>query len=284
MKPGEGGTMEPATARRHWISSAQPEREPSPWWYFARAVYVSRYDYKKIFFAFLAFGVPMAILGYFFFKPLLGAAFFMAGVGLLLLAYSLIGLYRQYGHPATQYFRGLVQWAGASGAATVADLHIGTYRHAYRLAEVLPEATIFSVDCWSVQGPPPEKAIRDVRDLEPPPSGHARIRPLLARDFSLPLPDASCDAAVFGFGTHEIPPGGPREKLFDEAARIIKPGGRVLLFEHGYDFHNYLIFGPVIGHVTRRSDWLSLLKQRFDDVRYRRTSHAVDLFVGTRRA
>src|SRR5262249_10985989 len=137
--------MESTTHRTHLIPPASPDTEPSPWWYFARAVYVSRYDYQKIFLAFLAFGVPMAVLGYFFYRPLLYAAFFMAGVGLLLLAYSLIGLYRQYGHPATQYFRGLVDWAGAAGATTVADLHIGTYRHAYRLAEVLPKATIFSV-------------------------------------------------------------------------------------------------------------------------------------------
>jgi ubiquinone/menaquinone biosynthesis C-methylase UbiE len=276
--------METNAARKHWISRADPEKEPSPWWYFARAVYVSRYDYKRIFFAFLAFGVPMAVLGVFFFRPLLYAAFFMAGVGLLLLIYSLIGLYRQYGHPAEQYFRSLVEWAGVADAAAVADLQIGTYRHAYRLAQVLPNATIYSVDCWNVEGPPPEKAIADVRDLEPPPASHPQIRPLKAKDFSLPLPDGSCDAVVFGFGTHEIPTGGPREKLFGEAQRIVKPGGKVLLFEHGYDFHNYLIFGPVIGHVTRRADWLTLLKKLFDDVRYKRTSHAVDLFVGTRRS
>ena len=276
--------MEMIGTPRHWMAPANPETEPSPWWYFRRAVYVSRYDYRKIFLAFLAFGIPMAVAGWFFYRPLLGAAFFMAGVGLLLLAYSLIGLYRQYGHPATEYFRGLVEWAGAADARTVADLHIGTYRHAYRLAEVLPDARIYSVDCWNVEGPPPEKAIRDVRDLEPAPIGHPRIRPLRAQDFTIPLPDASCDAAVLGFGTHEIPPGGPREKLFDEARRIVKPGGRVLLFEHGYDFHNYLIFGPVIGHVTHRTQWLALFERLFDDVRYRRTSHAVDLFAGTRRA
>jgi len=54
----------------------------------------------------------------------------------------------------------------------------------------------------------------------------------------------------FGFGTHEIPAGGAREKLFSEADRVLKPGGKVLLFEHGWDAHNYVIFGPVIHHVT----------------------------------
>jgi len=277
--------MEPSSTRTHHFPGASPDREPSPWWYFARAIYVSRRDYGRIFLAFLAFGVSMAALGVLLhIRPLLYAAFFMAAVGLLLLLYSLIGLYRQYGHPARAYFRKLVELAAIQGPLRVAELHIGTYRHAYRLAEVLPEAAIDSVDCWDVTGPDPEAAVADVRDLEPPPTSHPRIRTFRARNFEVTLPTAGYDLVVLGFGTHEIPTGGPREKLFREAERILKPKGRILLFEHGYDFHNYLIFGPVIGHVTRRADWLELLRGMFDDVQSRRTSHAVDLFVGTRRA
>jgi len=63
----------------------------------------------------------------------------------------------------------------------------------------------------------------------------------------------------------------------------LKPGGKVLLFEHGWDAHNYAIFGPVIHHVTKRQDWDKFLRDRFDDVKYARSSQAVDLFVGTRR-
>ena len=33
-------------------------------------------------------------------------------------------------------------------------------------------------------------------------------------------------------------------------------GGGVAMFEHGKDLHNFLIFGPVIDHVTRREEWL----------------------------
>jgi ubiquinone/menaquinone biosynthesis C-methylase UbiE len=87
---------------------------------------------------------------------------------------------------------------------------------------------------------------------------------------------------VFGFGTHEIPPGGPRETLFAEARRVLKPGGRALMFEHGYDFHNYMIFGPVIDHVTTREDWIDTFRKNFADVRYVRTSQAVDLYAGRR--
>ena len=277
--------METTMTRRHLYPRANPAQEPSPWWYFGRAVYVSRYDYRKIFLIFLAVGVPLGAIGVLFKLPIfLYAAFALAVVGLAMLAYSLIGLYRQYGHYSVQYFRRLLDLASAEGPLTVADLHIGTYRHSYRLAQLLPEATIYSIDCWNVEGPPPEKAIRDVRDLEPPPTSNPHIRPLRAEGFVVPLPNSSCDLVVFGFGTHEVPVGGPREKLFKESQRILKPNGKALLFEHGYDTHNYLIFGPVIKHVTKRQDWLDTMKDYFDDVRYARTSHAVDLFVGTRHA
>jgi len=148
--------------------------------------------------------------------------------------------------------------------ANVADLHIGTYRHAFLLSDVLPQATIQSVDCWNVEGESPEEAVQDVRDLEVPPASNPRIVPSKANLFTVPLEDASCDAVCFGFGTHEIPVGGAREKLFSEATRILKPGGKVLLFEHGWDAHNYVIFGPVIHHVTKRQDWDKFLRERFD--------------------
>jgi SAM-dependent methyltransferase len=263
---------------------AIPTEPPSPWWYFRRAVYVSRRDYWHIFKGFLAFGLPLAAAGLLpGLRPLFHAALFMAGVGLLLLIYSLIGLYRMYGHPARAYLRRLLGLAGLHGPVVVADVHIGTYRHSYALADLLPEALIQSVDVWDIEGPPPELAVQDVRALEPAPVGHPRIRPWRARGFALPLADASCDAVVFGFGTHEIPAGPARDTLFREAARVLKPAGRVLMFEHGYDVHNYLIFGPVIGHVTRKEDWRAGLARHFDDVRYARSGHAVDLYAAVRR-
>jgi SAM-dependent methyltransferase len=274
--------MNPST-HKHWYPAANPTQQPSPWWYFGRAVYVSRRDYWRIFRAFVTIGVPLGAIGLLF-PPLLTLAFMLAWLGLALLLYSLFGLYRMYGHPAAGYLRQLLALGDVRGPVAVADLHIGTYRHSYLLAQLLPEATVRSVDCWNVDGPAAEEAVQDVRAIEPAPQGHPRIQPLRAQSFTIPLPEASCDLVVFGFGTHELPAGGPREKLFAEAQRLLKPGGNVLLFEHGYDVHNYVIFGPVIDHVTRRDDWRSLLEATFADVRYARASQAVDLFVGTRRA
>jgi len=273
-----------AMQHKHWFAGVSPAERPSPWWYFGRAVYVSRRDYRKIFFVFLVAGIPLGAVGVLLHRPIfLQAAYGLAILGILMLVYSLIGLYRMYGHPAIKYIQQLLKLGGVEGPVVVADLHIGTYRHAFTLAKLLPEAHIHSVDCWNVNGPSPEAAIQDVRDLEEPPRCEPRITPLRATDFSVPLEDASCDVVIFGFGTHELPTGGPRERLFGEAIRILKPKGKLLLFEHGFDLHNYLIFGPVIGHVTRLKDWMSFIRKRFDSVRYERSSHAVDLIAGVRR-
>ena len=270
--------------RTHWFPGTVAERRPTAWWFWGRAVYVSRRDYWKITKLFLAVGIPLGAIGVLLHMPwAFWAAMALAEIGLVLLAYSLFGLYRMYGHPGVRYMRRLVELGGVGGNATVADLHIGTYRHAFLLSDVLPEAKIHTVDCWNEEGESPEEAVQDVRDLELPPNLNPRIHPLKADHFSVPLPDNSCDAVCFGFGTHEIPTGGPREKLFAEAIRILKPGGKVMLFEHGWDAHNYVIFGPVIHHVTKRQDWDAFLRERFDDVKYARSTQAVDLFAGTRR-
>ena len=268
----------------HWYPASVAGKRPTPWWYWGRAVYVSRRDYWKITKYFLAVGIPLGAIGVLFHVPMAFlAAIVLAAIGLLLLAYSLFGLYRMYGHPALRYIRRVADLGGLRGAITVADLHIGTYRHAFLLSDALPEATVQTVDCWNVEGESPEEAVQDVRDLEVPPTSNPRIVASKADHFTVPLPDASCDGVCFGFGTHEIPAGGAREKLFSEANRILKAGGKVLLFEHGWDAHNYAIFGPVIHHVTKRQDWDKFLRERFDDVKYARSSQAVDLFAGTRR-
>jgi len=268
----------------HWYPAAVAEKRPSAWWYWGRAVYVSRRDYWKITKVFLAVGIPVGALGVLLrIAMAFWAAVALAEIGLLLLAYSLVGLYRMYGHPGVRYVRRLVELGGVQGPVTVADLHIGTYRHAFLLSDVLPDARIKSVDCWNVEGEAPEEAVADVRDLEVPPKSDPRIETLRAQKFSVPLADASCDAVCFGFGTHEIPTGGPREKLFSEAIRVLKPHGKVMLFEHGWDAHNYVIFGPVIHHVTKRQDWDKFLRERFADVKYARSTEAVDLFAGKKR-
>ncbi len=277
--------MQPTTCLRwHVYPRTNPARRPSAWWYYGRALYVSRRDYFKIYCALMiTLGFPMVFLALYYDWQFWKAAALGAGtVSLFYLGYSLcVGMYRMYGHPGERYVRRLLQESGTKEPAVVADLHIGTYRHSHILADVLPNATIHSIDCWGVAGDPHEIAIRDVRDLECPPTHNRRIHTHRTLDYTLPLADASCDAVVLGFGTHEIPKDA-LERVFAEARRVLKPGGKALMFEHGNDFHNVIIFGPVIGHVVTREQWMERFKTHFADVGYARSSQAVDMFWGTK--
>ncbi|HTF05086.1 MAG TPA: class I SAM-dependent methyltransferase, partial [Bacteroidia bacterium] len=246
--------------------------------YYGRAIYVSRHDYRKIFLNFLAVGVPLGVTGLLLDEPwFLYPAYGLACIGFALLFYSLFGLYRQYGHPAKNYFQKLLNKAEITGKVELADIHIGTYRHTYQFANLLPEATVHSIDCWQ-DGFSSEEAISDVRSLEPAPTHEARIKPVKVSNYEIPLNDASCDVVVFGFGTHEIPAGNERDKIFAEAKRILKPDGKIVMFEHGIDFQNYLIFGPVIYHVTQHKEWMKFFQSMFIEVKDDRL-YAVDMII-----
>lgn len=266
---------------RHWFPRARVDARPHPLWYFGWAAYVNRGGYRRA----LAFGVPVAValgLAGLAWRPLLLAAAVVAGGGALVFLFSLVGIYRMYGPPARRYLARLLRLGGVSGRVAVADLHIGTWRHSHLLAELLPEARLHSVDCWDQAGPPAEANVQQLHELEPPPSGRARFRMLRLERGCVPLDDASCDAVVVGFGIHELPTGGPRERLFDEARRVLRPGGKLLLFEHLVDLENFVIFGPGIGHWPRRQQWRELLEARFEGVQHVRARQAVDLFVARR--
>jgi SAM-dependent methyltransferase len=174
----------------------------------------------------------------------------------------------------------LLELGGVRSPGRVADLHIGTYRISYLLGDLLPSATIESVDIWEDERYEIEPTLRLLRELESVPAERARLRVNRARSGKVPLPDASCDAVVLGLGLHEIPAGSPREEILSEAKRVLKPNGRLLLFEHTVDLQSLLVFGPGIAHWVRRSEWIRLMRRTFgNDVQHRRSPEAVDLFV-----
>src|SRR5258708_21759499 len=119
----QGGTMSKAQeATTHWYPGTVANKRPSAWWYWGRAVYVSRRDYWRITKKFLAVGIPLAAIGVLFHLPMaLRAAWLLAALGLVLLAYSLFGLYRMYGHPGVRYIRRLVELGGEKAKVTARD-------------------------------------------------------------------------------------------------------------------------------------------------------------------
>src|SRR5437660_8989153 len=112
-------THEPPT---RWYPGTVAGVRPSAWWYWGRAVYVSRRDYWRITKKFLAVGIPLGVIGVFLhYDVAFWAVIALAEIGLLLLAYSLFVLYRMYGHPGVLYIRRLVDLGGLQGEVTGAD-------------------------------------------------------------------------------------------------------------------------------------------------------------------
>ena len=109
-------------ARSHWFPKVEPGKRPSAWWYWGRAVYVSRRDYWKITKVFLGVGVPLGVIGVVLRQPwAFWSAISLAEIGLLLLTYSLFGLYRMYGHPAQRYVQKLAAYVDEKMSA-IADV------------------------------------------------------------------------------------------------------------------------------------------------------------------
>jgi len=75
---------------------------------------------------------------------------------------------------------------------------------------------------------------------------------------AFPIASAACDAVVVAFTAHEIRDLGARERFFGEVARVLRPGGRMLLVEHVRDFFNFAAFGPGFLHFLARGEWLRL--------------------------
>lgn len=261
-----------------------PNTRPTRWWHIGWVLFANRTTVLGAIGAVglacaLAFGAGLALgqawLAY------LGLGLALLALGLLLNA--LIGLNRVYGPPARAYVRQLLRMGGLEEGTPerlrVADLHIGTYRVSYLLADLLPAAQIKAIDIWDGRRFETEGALALLRRLEQVPAAEPRIRPMSAQNGATALPDASCDLVVMGMGLHEVPAGAPRAELFAEARRLLKPGGVCCLFEHTVDLQSLLIFGPEIHHWVRREEWRAELEQVFGQpVSHERSSHAVDLF------
>ena len=263
----------------HWFPRAGGATRPSHAWYWGWALYVNRRGFLGALVRLVPLGA-LALGGVWVFarSSFLPLSAIALAAAIVVLLHSILGHALVYGRPAARYFDRLIELGGVRSPGTVADLHIGTWRHSYALHDRLPTAEIVSIDIWAAGVEATEGAVRELRELEIPAAPAPRLEPLRAGDGRLPLDDESVDVVVMGLGSHEVE-GEAQDRLFDEARRVLKPGGTVLFFEHAKNWQSFLIFGPGISHWTEREEWTRRLSQRFNHVRSVRTLLAVDLFA-----
>jgi SAM-dependent methyltransferase len=81
------------------------------------------------------------------------------------------------------------------------------------------------------------------------------IRPEAVDFHHLPAASSSVDAALLLMSAHELRTDGARSALLRELARILAPGGHVVVAEHLRDWANVLAFGPGALHFHSRRTW-----------------------------
>jgi SAM-dependent methyltransferase len=132
----------------------------------------------------------------------------------------------------------------------VVNIHAGLDETSLALQEMYPAAEVTILDIYDpAEMPEPsiERARREAR---------AMLASVNADFRTLPLQTASADLVTVIFVAHELRRPTSKEAFFRELARVIKPGGRVLLVEHLRDAWNLLAFGPGAFHFFPRSEWL----------------------------
>ncbi len=113
-----------------------PNRRPPGWWYVGWVIYANRSTVVRAFALFVVGGIVLFAAGHTFdIAALIWASYALAVLGLLLLINAVVGLTLVYGPPAASYVRRLLGLGAVRMPGRVADLHIGTYRISYMLAE-----------------------------------------------------------------------------------------------------------------------------------------------------
>ncbi|MCO6011598.1 class I SAM-dependent methyltransferase [Actinoallomurus purpureus] len=116
---------------------------------------------------------------------------------------------------------------GLRGDEDLLDLGCGRGAVLLAAAELLPTGRAVGIDLWRADqtGNSPEVTRRNA-EME----GVAERVTLHSGDMtSLPFEDQSFDVVVSSLAIHNIPEAAGREAAIDEAARVLRPGGRILI-------------------------------------------------------
>ena len=97
-----------------------------------------------------------------------------------------------------------------------------------------------------------EPSIARARRAYPPYPGT-----LTADPAALPLPTASADTVLAMLAAHEVRDPAGRVVFFGELARVLRPGGQLVVVEHPRDAANFLAYNIGALHFHSRAAWLA---------------------------
>ena len=129
------------------------------------------------------------------------------------------------------------------------NIHCGLDETSSLLAGLFPGATFDVVDIFDPRVMT-EPSIRQAQQIE-----RAAIAATPARFDDLPFGPSAFDAAFCIFAAHELRLARQRASLFLEIARVLAPGGELVLMEHSRDGWNFLAFGPGFLHFFSQRVW-----------------------------
>jgi len=146
-----------------------------------------------------------------------------------------------------------------SGSGRVLDLGAGTGRSAIMVLKARPQATLVALDLFSQSfdqhfGPgvsPQDRLMANLKVAEV--DQRAAIQAADMR--KLPFEAATFDAIVSSYAIDHLNRDGVKQTLA-ESARVLKPGGEILLMLIQNDGWAKFAFGPLLSHgATRGPDW-----------------------------
>jgi SAM-dependent methyltransferase len=135
------------------------------------------------------------------------------------------------------------------------NIHCGLDETSSLLAAVFPRAAFDVVDIFDPRVMT-EASIGQARRI-----GRSAIAPRPARFDDLPFGSGTFDAAFCIFAAHELRQDFHRVTLFLEIARVLTPGGELVLMEHSRDWWNFLAFGPGFLHFFSQRAWRETASQ-----------------------
>jgi SAM-dependent methyltransferase len=144
------------------------------------------------------------------------------------------------------------------------NVHAGWDETTGLLANLFPDAVGEAVDIFD-PAVMTEPSIRRARRLD-----HGAVPATSARFDALPFESGTVDTVFVIFAAHELRRAAQREQFFREVARVLTPGGEVMVMEHARDAWNFLAFGPVFLHFFPRRAWRQAARQAGLDVRTER--------------